>query len=296
MNFALAQEEASGQNGNQSLSRSPSRSFFAQLSTSPYGWSSRSTSPTPPLFTGSLRHVQSASNRFLPQGQSLQALAKLFINKVSRGTQTDCDDNFDQLSIASLATGYSQIENQLSRSRLKLFLNDQVENKKEYDENEFVEELQKLRDQIDDQFKYGFSSQANSREISQCPTPKEYADDGMISLDIDRNLADFGNISATRTQATETEPMLTEDKTTQVDLINANQVPSKSAPSSIMSNLLPFFYSDAPTDHSFSVSTQTDNECLCNGCWNKMQQINGNDHIEPDSNIPNHPVVSFKYH
>lgn len=102
----------------------------------------------------------------MSRGPSLQSLVKSFINRVSRGTQTDCDDNFDLVSIASVTSGFSAIASDLSQSRLKLFLNDGHQNQlnssstrqtKSYassqvDDNEFVEELQKLRDEINGEF------------------------------------------------------------------------------------------------------------------------------------------------
>lgn len=124
------------------VNRSISQSLLHQMA-SPIGFGRASS----PLLGNSFRSRSRPG--FLSHGPSLQSLVQSFINKVSRGTQTDCDDNFDQVSIASAATGFSRIANDLTKSRIKMFLNDKttIEN-----DNEFADELHKLRYEINDQF------------------------------------------------------------------------------------------------------------------------------------------------
>ncbi|KAH7636551.1 uncharacterized protein LOC124498616 isoform X2 [Dermatophagoides farinae] len=326
INYAVAQEEtdllAGGTNSNL-VSRSPSQSLLAQLSSSPYGWtgSSRSTSPTPPtMLSGSLRRVPSGTNttvggtgRFIPQ-QSLQSLVKSFINKVSRGTQTDWDNNNDndfddQISIASLTSGFSAFENEnFTRSRLKLFLNDsQYQNninddKNNIDETEFVEELQKLRDQIDGRFKFSFSSsQPGSRSVSRqtsrptsrprSPTTTTTTTNAakVFDLEVDQNLEEFGQKLATCDQAIETDSCCLMDKSTQADFGPQQQQQQQTSNSSFFS----FFSSGQPTTttatttmttptESFNVAIQTDlnPEHLCPLCKHELSdndcQSNGN--------------------
>lgn len=135
-------EEGEAQPGTSRVNRSISQSLLHQMA-SPMGFGRASS----PLLGNSFR----SRNRpgYLSHGPSLQSLVQSFINKVSRGTQTDCEDNFDQVSIASAATGFSTVANDLTKSRIKMFLNDKttIEN-----DNEFVDELHKLRFEINDQF------------------------------------------------------------------------------------------------------------------------------------------------
>nr|XP_027206277.1 uncharacterized protein LOC113799781 [Dermatophagoides pteronyssinus] len=300
INYAIAQEENQESQQNPTVSRSTSHSLLAQLSSSPYGWttsgSSRSTSPTPPtmLSNSSLRRLPSntvsgTNSRYVPQ-QSLQSLVKSFINKVSRGTQTDCDDNddFDQLSIASLTSGFSAFENDFTRSRLKLFLNDSQFNDKSnnnIDEAEFVEELQKLRDQIDGRFKFGFESQPGSQSVSRQqsqPTsrPRSPVTTKIIEplgLDLEKSKP----VIETCDQSIETDRCCFEDKFTQADfgpsLSSIQQQQQTPSSSSFFSS---FFSSSGQPEpaESFNVAIQTDLnlEHLCPLCKQDIQTLSIN--------------------
>ncbi|UXI21136.1 hypothetical protein NH340_JMT07079 [Sarcoptes scabiei] len=240
-----------GGGGGGGLSRSPS--LLAQFSNS---WGSRSTSPTPSYFSNSLRRVSSnTSNNLLMPNQSIQNLVKSFINKVSRGTQTDFDDNFDQISIASFASGLSGLDSDhLSRSRLKLFLNEDsslLGTSNETD-HEFIEELQKLRDQIDDRFKLGFDSNQPSRKQSRASTP----DDSLLHLNIDRKLEDFGAISAAHDQSTSTDDLFERiDVGIQNDLRFVRSDPDRSSSTSGF-NFFPFFQNTSLQTKTIMMSSE----------------------------------------
>lgn len=141
--------------------RSLSQSLLSQMSSPTMGFGLTARSPSPSsLISNALRRTPSFNRPgFMSRGPSLQSLVKSFINRVSRGTQTDSDDNdFDQVSIASVNSGFSAVAGDLTRSRLKLFLNDnQPRHIKSYassqvDNESFLEELQNLRDEIHGEF------------------------------------------------------------------------------------------------------------------------------------------------
>lgn len=184
----------------QAVRRSLSQTLLYQMSnTSPFGLGSRSNSPSM-LLNSPLRN----RTGFISNGPSLQSLVKSFINKVSRGTQTDCDDNFDVVSIASMTSGFSAFASDLTRSRLNMFLNDKssVSNA---DDSEFVEELQKLRDQIDTRFGVDFTeNEFNMMEIDATSVSRQES--------VKRS-----KVKQTTNQAVETENLETEESTTQTD-------------------------------------------------------------------------------
>ncbi|KAH9405553.1 hypothetical protein TYRP_001407 [Tyrophagus putrescentiae] len=173
--------------------RSLSQTILSQINspTTGFGLTGRSPSPSPFMSSHALSRKSSFNrNNFMSRGPSLQSLVKSFINRVSRGTQTDCDDNFDLVSIASVTSGFSAIASDLSQSRLKLFLNDGAQSPNHHlhhqqqqqlhsgnstrqtksyassqvDDNEFVEELQKLRDEINGEF--GSDQQQTSEQYT----------------------------------------------------------------------------------------------------------------------------------
>lgn len=165
----------------------------------------------------------------MTRGPSLQSLVKSFINRVSRGTQTDCDDSFDfdKVSIASVTSGFSAIANDLSQSRLKLFLNDGHQNNnhkirqtKSYassqvDDNEFVEELQKLRDEINGEFGDQVSEQYTANQfdmedLSEEPTSVQSQKEA-FSLLVPSKARTFVDAQMT------TDILLTRDSYTQTD-------------------------------------------------------------------------------
>ncbi|XP_075679133.1 uncharacterized protein LOC113799781 isoform X3 [Dermatophagoides pteronyssinus] len=238
--------------------------------------------------------VSGTNSRYVPQ-QSLQSLVKSFINKVSRGTQTDCDDNddFDQLSIASLTSGFSAFENDFTRSRLKLFLNDSQFNDKSnnnIDEAEFVEELQKLRDQIDGRFKFGFESQPGSQSVSRQqsqPTsrPRSPVTTKIIEplgLDLEKSKP----VIETCDQSIETDRGCFEDKFTQADfgpsLSTIQQQQQTPSSSSFFSSFFSSSGQPEPSE-SFNVAIQTDLNLkhLCPLCKQDIQTLSMNDPRPP---------------
>lgn len=187
-NQATSQQDGSGTvgtsgsglaSGQGTPRRSLSQTLLSQMSspTASFGLTARSPSPSP-FINGALGRTRSINNRgFMSRGPSLQSLVKSFINRVSRGTQTDSDD-FDTISIASMASGFSAIANDLTQSRLRLYLNDNHTNQsKSYasshvDDNEFVEELQKLRDEINGEFGTEPAYTVNQFEIEEESEPQ----------------------------------------------------------------------------------------------------------------------------
>ena len=166
------------------------------MSSPTFGLGTRSSSPSM-LLNSPLRN----NSGYISHGPSIQSLVKSFINKVSRGTQTDCDDNFDQMSIASMTSGFSALATDLTRSRLNLFLNDKS-TASTFDDNEFVEELQKLRDQIDTRFGLDY-------------TENEFAD--MTSTSVSRQGSLKRKGKQTCEQFVETNRLITEDAGIQTD-------------------------------------------------------------------------------
>lgn len=162
--------------------RSISQTLLSQLSSPTYqGIASRGASPSPFL---------NSRNKNRP---SIQSLISSFINKVSRGTQTDCDDNFDQLSIASAATGFSTFANDLTKSRIKMFLNDQMTGN-HLDETDFVDELSKLRYEINGQF-------------GQKNEDLESLDDRQsLASQYENELNDFATITSSENKSMSAEP------------------------------------------------------------------------------------------
>lgn len=205
------------------------------------------------------------------QSPSLQSLVKSFINKVSRGTQTDCDDNFDQISIASLASGFSTAATDLTRSRLKLFLNDRTigSSVSTADDSEFVEELQKLRDEIDGRF-FG--------KLASGEVPFDL-DDNVDNVSEKRSTyeAQFGHVPITCEVGVETERVELHESTTQTDVVENK--PSVLVNSSDKSEVVKKDLTDA--------STLTENETETVKVNGDVPVANGQVPITTDSS-PNH--------